>query len=198
MPIPIPFLFLILLQTFLTPDLMAQEGQRSVADKTIIVGGDHNYPPYEFLDENNEPAGYNVDLTRAVAEVMGINVEIQLGDWAQARRNLKEGRIDALQGMVESTERKNDFIFSPHSIVHQAVFARQTEAEDVTSLTQLQGKELIMQKGGIMHDYLPKEQLDAKLILVKAHADALRLLASGQHDYALVGNLPSLYLCREL
>ncbi len=198
MPIPILFLFLVLLQIALTPDLMAQEGRRSVADKTIIVGGDHNYPPYEFLDENDEPAGYNVDLTRAVAEVMGIDVEIRLGNWDQVRRDLKDGEIDALQGMVESAERKKDFIFAPHSIVHQAVFARKTEAVAVTSLAQLQGKELIMQKGGIMHDYLLKEQLDAKLVLVNAHADALRLLASGQHDYALVGNLPSLYLGREL
>lgn len=195
---PLFFLCLILLQTFLPSALMAQQGRQSVTGKTIIVGGDHNYPPYEFLDENNEPAGYNVDLTRAVAEVMGIDVEIRLGDWDQARRGLKDGDVDALQGMVESAERKKDFIFSPHSIVHQAVFARQTEAEEVTSLTQLQGKELIMQKGGIMHDYLLKERLDAKLVLVNAHADALRLLASGQHDYALVANLPSLYLGREL
>ena len=37
----------------------------------IVVGGDHNYPPYEFLDENQQPAGFNVDLTRAIAEVNG-------------------------------------------------------------------------------------------------------------------------------
>ncbi len=198
MPIPVLFLLLLLLQIFLPSDLMAQKDPRSVGDKTIIVGGDHNYPPYEFLDENNEPAGYNVDLTRAVAEVMGITVEIRLGSWDQVRRDLKDGRIDALQGMVESVERKNDFIFAPHSIVHQAVFARKTEAVEVTSLAQLQGKELIVQKGGIMHDFLLDEQLGAKLILVNTHADALRLLASGQHDYALVANLPGLYLGRGL
>ncbi len=45
---------------------------------TIRVGGDHNYPPYEFLNENGEPDGYNTELTRAIAEVMGIKVGVSL------------------------------------------------------------------------------------------------------------------------
>ena len=40
----------------------------------IIVGGDRDYPPYEFLDQNGQPAGYNVDLTKAIADVMGMKV----------------------------------------------------------------------------------------------------------------------------
>lgn len=54
----------------------------------IIVGGDHNYPPYEFLDKDGNPTGYNVELTRAIAEVMGIKVKIQLGDWDMMRKGL--------------------------------------------------------------------------------------------------------------
>lgn len=34
-------------------------------DGQIIVGGDHNYPPYEFLDEAGQPTGFNVELARA-------------------------------------------------------------------------------------------------------------------------------------
>ncbi len=189
---------LMLFQFFLPQQTQAREPRPPSSKKTIIVGGDHNYPPYEYLDENNEPAGYNVDLTRAIAEVMGIDVVIRLDNWDQVRQDLISGKIDALQGMVESEERKKEFAFSPHSIVHQAVFARREGAKDISSLTQLRGKELILQRGGIMHDYLLKEHLDAELVLVAAHAEALRLLASGKHDYALVGNLPSLYLGREL
>lgn len=203
MPIPqvkdMPILILVLLavQLVCAPALMAQD--RTVVNReTIVVGGDHNYPPYEFLDENNEPAGYNVDLTKAVAEVMGIDVEIRLGNWDEARTDLKSGKIDALQGMIESEKRGKHFIFSPHSIVNQAVFARKADSVSITSISQLQGKELIVQKNGYMHDFLLEQKLVATLIVVDTHVDALRLLASGKHDYALVGNLPSLYLGREL
>ncbi|MDZ4120772.1 MAG: transporter substrate-binding domain-containing protein, partial [Candidatus Cloacimonadaceae bacterium] len=53
------------------------------ADRVIIVGGDYNFPPYEYLDEHNNPAGYNVELSREIASIMGYEVEFRLGKWAK-------------------------------------------------------------------------------------------------------------------
>ena len=80
---------------------------------TIIVGGDRDYPPYEFLDKEGRPAGYNVELTRAIAEVMGMNVEIRLGPWGQMRRALAEGKVDILQGVAFLQDRSKELDFSP-------------------------------------------------------------------------------------
>ncbi len=165
---------------------------------TIIVGGDYNYPPYEYLDENGDPTGYNVALTRAIADVMGIKIEIRLDRWSDIREDLNAGRIDVLQGMVHSTERDKFFDFSPpHAVIHQSVFGRREEAS-ISALEQLNGKSIIVQQSGIMHDMLLQRGIEAELILVDTHAAALRLLASGKHDYAMVANLPGLYLEREL
>lgn len=195
---PLLVLMIIALQLLFVPSTLAREHVRSSVPETIIVGGDHNYPPYEFLDENDQPAGYNVDLTKAVAEVMGVDIGIYLSNWDDVKNKLKTGEIDALQGMIAANERSRDFIFSPHSIVNQAVFARRGESANVSTVWQLQGKELIVQKDGYMHDYLLGQGIVAELILVDTHVEALRLLASGKHDYALVGSLPSLYLSNEL
>jgi polar amino acid transport system substrate-binding protein len=51
-----------------------------------------------------------------------------------------------------------------------------------------------VQDQGIMHDYVVENKVKANLVLVETHADALRLVASGSSDYALVANLPGLYL----
>ncbi|MBN2297046.1 MAG: transporter substrate-binding domain-containing protein, partial [Deltaproteobacteria bacterium] len=72
------------------------------ADETIIVGGDHAFPPYEFLDNKGRPAGYNVDLIRAVAEVMDLKIKIRLGPWSEMRDALENRQIDALMGMFYS------------------------------------------------------------------------------------------------
>lgn len=163
----------------------------------IIVGGDHYHPPYEFIDENGEPAGYNVELTRAIAEVMGISVKIELGEWSEMRKKFVDGEIDVLQGMSYSDERAKVFDFSPpHAIVHQSIFARR--GDPIVDVSGLKGKGVIVQRGDIMEDYLIEHQVGAKLIPVDTHADALRLLASGKGDYALVANLPALYLTRQL
>ncbi|NIC05362.1 transporter substrate-binding domain-containing protein [Halomonas sp. DX6] len=167
------------------------------AGETIVVGGDHYHPPYEFLDEDGEPAGYNVELTRAIAEVMGIEVRIELKPWSEVRRGLEQGEIDILQGMSYSEARSERFDFAPpHAIVHQSIFARR--GDPVVEVEELRGKEVIVQRGDIMHDYLVENDIDAVAIPVDTHADALRALAAGQHDYALVANLPALYLSREL
>ncbi|RVU84380.1 transporter substrate-binding domain-containing protein [Leucothrix sargassi] len=167
-------------------------------DTVVVVGGDYNYPPYEFIDADGQPSGYNVELTRAIAEVMGMQVEFHFGSWASVRQDLLDGKVDALQGMVSSEERKKTFDFSPpHAIVHQSIFARKDNASAI-SLDDLKGKQVAVQENGIMHDYLIQSNVGAELVTVETHADALRHLAAGKHDYALVANLPGLYLGKEL
>lgn len=164
----------------------------------IKVAGDHNYPPYEFLDEEGNPRGYNVELTQAIAEVMGIHVDIHLGSWSDMRQAVLSGDMDVLQGMSVSEPRKKNFDFTPsHALVHQSLFAHPL-SDNINTLEELKDKEVIVQRGGIMHDRLLALDVDVKLILVDTHADALRLLATLKHDYAAVANLPGLYLSREL
>ena len=49
----------------------------SPVERVVVVGGGTDYPPYEFIDRDGDPAGYNVDLTRAIAEVMGLRIANQ-------------------------------------------------------------------------------------------------------------------------
>jgi two-component system, NtrC family, sensor kinase len=164
----------------------------------IIVSGDRNYPPYEFINEDGEPDGYNTELTRAIAEVMGMEVVIKLGDWNQKRLKLEDGTVDVLQGIAQSKQRSKTYQFSPpHAIIHQSIFTRKGNPK-ITQFSDLKGKEIIVQKSGVAHDYLRQEGATSPLILVDTHAAALRLLASGKHDYAIVANLPGMYVGREL
>jgi polar amino acid transport system substrate-binding protein len=164
----------------------------------IVVGGDHNYPPYEFLDKSGRPAGYNVELTQAIAEVMGMNVEIRLGPWGEMRTALENGEVDILQGMAWSEERTREVDFSlPHAIVYQSIWTRKGEKR-IRSLEGLRGKEVIVMRHSIMHDFMVRNNLGAALIQTDTLAEALRLLDSGQHDCALVAKLPGQYLVKEL
>jgi polar amino acid transport system substrate-binding protein len=164
----------------------------------VIVGGDRSYPPYEFLDKLGNPTGYNVELTRAVARVMGMEVEIRLGAWAEMRRALESGKIDALEGMSFSVERAVSSDFSPpHTIVHHSLFTRKGGSTPAT-LAQLRGKEVVVLNDGIMQEFLIANKVGARIIPAQTHAEVLRLLASGKHDFALMAKLPGLYLIREL
>lgn len=177
---------------------LAASAPGRAGSRTIVVGGDRDYPPYEFLDKSGQPAGYNVDLTRAIAEVMGMRVEFRLGSWSEMREALKSGKVDVLQGMSYSEERAAEVDFSlPHTVVNHAIFAR-TDSPYINSLEELKGKSVAVHRGGIMHDYLVRQGVGGELSLTDTPADALRLAAAGTTDFAVVAIVPGMYMTREL
>jgi PAS domain S-box-containing protein len=159
----------------------------------IVVGGDANYPPYEFLDENGQPAGYNVDLTRAVARQLGIEVDIQLRPWAEIRAGLASEEIDAVQGMFYSAERDRSFDFTPAHTLLSHVIAVREGTELPASMADLAGKSILVMAGDIMHDAAVKQGYTQQLVLVTSQEEALKQLANGQYDCALVAKIPALY-----
>jgi signal transduction histidine kinase len=164
----------------------------------VVVGGDRDYPPYEFLDQAGQPAGYNVDLTRAIAEVMGMRIEFRLGTWSEMRQALLEGRIDALEGLSWSEARARQFDFAPpHTVVHHAIFARRG-TPPVASLEGLAGHDVVVHRGGIMDDTLTGQGRVSRVLRTDTPADALRLLASGAGTYAVVAAVPGRWLVRDL
>jgi len=149
----------------------------------IHAGGDHDFPPYEFL-QDGKPTGFNIDLMYALAEAMNFDVEIHLGPWKQVMGDLREKRLDVLTGMAYSEERSDDFDFSiPHTMILPALFVRQDS--NIQTLTDVADKEIIVQQSDIMHEFLKKESLTSRIIPVTDHSEALRLFASGKHDGVL-------------
>ncbi|HET7826465.1 MAG TPA: transporter substrate-binding domain-containing protein [Anaeromyxobacter sp.] len=174
------------------------EGVAAAPPPRVVVGASPAYPPYEYLDRNGQPAGYNVDLTRAIAEVMGMQVEFRFGRWAEMRDGLMDGTIDILQGISYSDERAKILEFAPpHAIVHHAIFARK-DGPRASSLDDLAGKEVIVFRGGILDELLTARGYGDHLVRTGTPADALRLLASGKHDFVALALLPGIHIVREL
>jgi polar amino acid transport system substrate-binding protein len=164
----------------------------------IVVGGDRSYPPYEFLGPDGSPRGYNVELTQAIAGVMGLQVEFRLGHWTDVKRGLDKGQIDILQGIVFSEERARGLEFTPpHTFVHQSLFARKGSPRALT-FEDLKGRSVLVLEDGIDHEILRTYHKDVFPVPVKTNAEALQQLAAGSYDYALMAKLPGLYLIRVL
>ncbi|MFO7728366.1 MAG: transporter substrate-binding domain-containing protein [Desulfonatronovibrio sp.] len=162
--------------------------------RPIIVGGDEDYPPFEFMDENGKPSGYNVDLTRAIARELGLDIEIRLGPWAEVRQDLARGEIDIVQGMLYSAERGLTFDFSPsHIIINYVGVGREGDGPPPENLADLAGKRLVVQQGDIMHDYVLANNLASLTTPVSDPRKAIMELAGGEHDFALVPRLTALY-----
>jgi two-component system sensor histidine kinase EvgS len=67
------------------------------------------------------------------------------------------------------------------------------ETPPPATLAELEGKRIVLQRGDIMHDFAVENGLEREITAVDAQEDALRELAEGKHDVALVSRLTAFY-----
>jgi len=172
------------------------DGTQRRADSVIIVGGDQQYPPYEYLNEKGEPEGFNVDLTRAIAREMGLNVEIRLGPWNEIYNGLYSGEIDIIEGLFYSPERAERISFSQaHSVVHHVAVQRK-KSVNIDSIDDLANLDLLVMKGDIMDEWVQEQDLGRSVVRYDSQEDALFALEEGVGDCVLAAQIPSLYYIR--
>jgi len=156
-----------------------------LAYKKITIAGDISLPPYEFMDQNGDYTGFNVDVIRAIALEMGFEVTIVPMNWDEAQVALQNGEVDAIQGMrrLEVREWLYDFT-EPYFENNYAIFSIKDSGID--SVSDLHGKTITSIQGDASNQIL----VNLKEISVKNVPDvksAIELLVSGEAD-AVIGN----------
>jgi polar amino acid transport system substrate-binding protein len=77
------------------------------------VGLDPSFPPFEMLDAEGTPIGFDVALAQALAESWGVRAEIVAVGFDSLPDALKAGRIDSIVSAYPYDERlTQDFLFS--------------------------------------------------------------------------------------
>ena len=169
---------------------------KCVYAESILVEGDSNYPPYEYL-EDGVPKGFNIEIIRAVAKVSALELRINLRPWDEVIENLEKGGSDVVSGMFFTPARTELFSFSiPHNIVSHSIFVR--KGSSIRRLEDLHGKEIIVQRGDVMHEYALTHYPDSTIIPVPSQEEALKMLSSGKYDAALLRKLFNLFHASEL
>ena len=153
---------------------------------TLRIGGDNNYPPYEYVDTNGIYKGFNVDIIRAVAIELGLEIELIPTTWENAIELLKIGQIDAIQGMTVTPERDVAFDFTQEIVVNsQAIFVL-SNTSYITELNDLEGKIVSIQAEDVTNEILAK--VPGAIVIEKINQqEAIQALLSGEVD-AFVGN----------
>lgn len=180
-----------------TPAHVVQSLEAAPAQRVLTIGGDRNYPPYEYLDDKGQPTGFNVDLSRAVGEAMGVPVRFVLMDWSRLHTALADGTVDALQRTPYSNLWLREAEMTPpHTTINHAIFARKGTPA-VSSLEELAGRKVIVHPGGSINDILDGMGYEKDLIFSKTPVGGLRRLAGGEADYAVVAMLPGMFTLQQ-
>ena len=165
--------------------------QRISTDRHILIGGNQDFAPLEFLNSAGMPDGFSIELMQAVARQKGLTIQFDLGLWSDALDDLKDGKIDAVSGMLYTKERDKVFDFSaPYVIISYMIFIR--TGTPINSIDDLNGKEIIVVEDVHAHDWVRKNRITDSIITVNGATEALKLLASGKHDCVILPHLHGL------
>lgn len=123
--------------------LLAQEWLSG--EKTIIIGTEGTYPPFTYHNESGKLTGYDVEVARAVAEKLGLNVEFKETPWNALLAGLNNGRFDAVVNQVTmNDERRTKYVSSTPYSYSGVALAINSQYDKITKLSQLTGL-----KGGL-------------------------------------------------
>ncbi len=186
--------------TLLTISIICLNPSQSWATEKeyLKVGSELDYPPYALVNEKGEADGFSVDLIKAVAEVMDVEVQFQVGPWNQVFNALKNDEIDVLPLVANSEARDRIFDFSsPHMITYGAIFVRKGTPK-INSLSEVKEQKILVMNSDWTHEFLIEQGFDKNLVPQTDLATALRSLASKKYDYAFLPMLPGLLLANDL
>ena len=129
-------LALLLLTVVFTP-CFAQGAAEENTNK-IVVASDIAYPPMEFIDENGDEVGFDIDMLRAIEAVSDLEIEIRNTAWDGIFAGLLNGQYDAICSAVSITdERKKTMDFSDVYFNTAQALIVKTETTSVTTLQDL-------------------------------------------------------------
>ena len=78
----------------------------AATDQAVIrVGSEVDFPPYAFVDEQGQAAGFSVDLVKAVAGVTGLSANITTAPWDKDWNALVSGELDVLPIVAKLSQR---------------------------------------------------------------------------------------------
>jgi polar amino acid transport system substrate-binding protein len=171
----------------------------AIGTQVYVDGIDAAFPPFSFIDENGNPAGFDVEVVQWIAQEMGVEVEIVPVDWDAIIPTLLSGNIDFVaSGMTITQVRLEQVNFTdPYWQINLAVVVRETCGPDEEPVPEFNiftamqsGMRIGVQRGTTSQDWLEENVqaagIDVRLVLYDNFLLALEDLLIGRIEAAVM------------
>lgn len=154
------------------------------ANGKLVVALEGAWQPWSYHDESDTLVGYDVEVSRAIAEKLGVEAEYVESDWDSLFAGLDAGRFDIVCNGVEVTdERSKTYDFTtPYGYIHTALAVRK-DNEDIKSFEDLKGKTTA---NSLASTYMElAESYGATVQGIDTLEETIQLLTAGRIDATL-------------
>ena len=150
----------------------------------LVIALEGAWQPWSFHDESDTLVGYDVEVSRAIAEKLGVEPEYVESDWDSLFAGLDAGRYDLVCNGVEVTdERAKTYDFTtPYGYIHTALAVRK-DNDDITTFEDLNGKTTA---NSLASTYMElAESYGATVQGIDTLEETIQLLTAGRIDATL-------------
>ena len=151
---------------------------------TLIVALEGAWQPWSFHDASDTLVGYDVEVSRAIAEKLGVEPEYVESDWDSLFAGLDAGRYDLVCNGVEVTEeRAKTYDFTtPYGYIHTALAVKK-DNDTITCFEDLKGKTTA---NSLASTYMElAESYGATVQGIDTLEETIQLLTAGRIDATL-------------
>ncbi len=156
----------------------------------LVVGVEGTYPPFTYHDDNGELTGLDIELGKALADKLGVEVEFQEAAWDSLLIGIDTERFDTVINSVSITdERAEKYDFSdPYYYEARRVVVR-ADDDSIHGPEDLNGKKIAT---NTTNAFIPwYEEQGVEVVGVDTSGEAIDLLLSGRVDFVGI-NVPVL------
>lgn len=159
----------------------------SAAPEKIIVGTSADWPPFEWIDANNNFVGFDMDLMKIIAKIQDYEIEIQDIGFDSLIPALQSNRIDLMAAGATLTEERLEVADASNTYWSGSQGVMVTEDSELNIATALAGGKAVgAQRGTTQADWLEEnlvqQGIDVKLELYETNDLGIMDLVNGRID----------------
>lgn len=138
---------LLMLLGLLLPGLLAGCTGQGSENKVLRVGTNPEFPPFEYIDNEGNVAGFDADLIEAIAENQGYTIAWSSMEFKSLIGALESGGVDVvIAGMTITEARRQSVDFTDAYYDASQMIIVQT-GSPIRKIEELNGKQIAVQEG---------------------------------------------------
>ena len=158
---------------------------------TLVMGTNAAFAPYEFIDSKGDFAGIDVDIAKAIAKELDMELVIKDMEFESLLLAVQEDTVDiVLAGLTVDDERKEKVDFTQtYATGKQVIIVKENSA--IASADDLTGKTIGVQSGTTGDMYCTDDYGQDAVKPYNNGALAIAALMNGQVDCVVIDNEPA-------
>ncbi len=184
-------LSLLLVVAMVATCVFALAGCGKKDDNKLTMATNAEFPPFEYV-EKGEVVGADVDIAKAIADKLGMELEIVNIDFDAALTGAATGKYDmAVAGITANEDRRKNMNFSDEYYKASQAIIVMADSE-IKTAEDLKGKKVSCQEGTTGEQFLLDEKYEIQSF--KTGAEAIAALTAGKVDAVVIDNQVALAL----